>query len=187
MDEKVHRFRNNDKAIALGNPAWDEAQAHHLIDLRVRVVGNDRLQEVDTGFPFVNLSSCSYLGLHNHPAILEGAINGLRDAQVLWVPVSRIRMRLAIMDQVEEGLSEIFRAHCIATTTASAATAGVLPLIASRHLLDGKAPVMVFDRLCHFSMNLIKPICADETTVLTSPHNDLNYIEDACKKYPRVA
>lgn len=187
MDQTVHRFRNNDRAIALGNPAWDEAQAHHLIDLRVRVAGNDRLQEEDTGFQFVNLSSCSYLGLHNHPAILEGAMQGLRESQVLWVPVSRIRMRLAIMDEVEEGLSELFRAHCIATVTASAATAGVLPLVASGHLSDGKPPVMIFDKLCHFSMNLIKPICADETTVLTSPHNDLNFVEDICKKHSRVA
>jgi 7-keto-8-aminopelargonate synthetase-like enzyme len=46
---------------------------------------------------------------------------------------------------------------------------------------------MIFDKLCHFSMNLIKPICADETTVLTSPHNDLNFVEDICKKHPRVA
>jgi 7-keto-8-aminopelargonate synthetase-like enzyme len=187
MEQTVHRFRNNDRAIALGNPAWDEAQAHHLIDLRVQVAANDRLQEVGTGFQFVNLSSCSYLGLHNHPAILEGAMQGLRESHVLWVPVSRIRMRLAIMDEVEEGLSELFRAHCIATVTASAATAGVLPLVASGHLADGKPPVMIFDKLCHFSMNLIKPICADETTVLTSPHNDLNFVEDVCKKHPRVA
>jgi 7-keto-8-aminopelargonate synthetase-like enzyme len=188
MEEKsIHKFRNNQKAVSLGNPAWDEAQDHHLIDLVVEVAGNDRLRDESTGFEFVNLSSCSYLGLHNHPAILEGAIEGLRRSQVLWVPVSRIRMRLSIMDEVESGLSELFRSHCIATVTASAATAGVLPLIASGHLADGKPPVMVFDKYCHFSMNLIKPICADETTVLTSPHNDVNFVEDACKKYPRVA
>jgi 7-keto-8-aminopelargonate synthetase-like enzyme len=188
MEEKsIHKFRNNQKAVSLGNPAWDEAQDHHLIDLVVEVAGNDRLRDESTGFEFVNLSSCSYLGLHNHPAILEGAIEGLRRSQVLWVPVSRIRMRLSIMDEVEAGLSELFRSHCIATVTASAATAGVLPLVASGHLADGKPPVMVFDKYCHFSMNLIKPICADETTVLTSPHNDVNFVEDACKKYPRVA
>jgi 7-keto-8-aminopelargonate synthetase-like enzyme len=187
MDKTIHRFRNNQKAVALGNPAWDEAQDHHLIDLVVEVAGNDRLRDESTGFEFVNLSSCSYLGLHNHPEILQGAIEGLQRSQVLWVPVSRIRMRLGIMDEVEAGLSELFRAHCITTVTASAATAGVLPLVASGHLSDGKPPVMVFDKYCHFSMNLIKPICADETEVLTSPHNDVNFVEDACKKHSRVA
>lgn len=187
MDHQVHRFRNNPKAIALGNPAWDEARDHHLIDLVVQVAGNDRLREESTGFEFVNLSSCSYLGLHDHPAILEGAFEGLRRAQGLLIPISRIRIRPALLEEVEQELSALYRARCLTTVTASAATAGVLPLLASGHLSDGTPPVMVFDKYCHFSMNLIKPICADETTVLTSPHNDLNYIEDVCKKHPRVA
>src|SRR6185503_10989348 len=29
--------------------------------------------------------------------------------------------------------------------------------------------------------------CADESLVLGCPHNDLDYLEDVCKKYPRVA
>jgi 7-keto-8-aminopelargonate synthetase-like enzyme len=45
----------------------------------------------------------------------------------------------------------------------------------------------VFDKHCHFSMNLVKPICADETTVLTAPHNDLDFVEDVCKRHRRVA
>ena len=183
----VHKFRNNQKAVALGNPAWEEARDHHLIDLVVQVADNNRLREEKTGFEFVNLSSCSYLGLHDNPAILEGALAGVRRAKGLVVPISRIRIRPALLDEVEQELSDLYRAHCLTTVTASAATAGVLPLVASGHLADGKAPVMVFDKHCHFSMNLIKPICADETTVLTSPHNDVNFIEDLCKKHPRVA
>jgi 7-keto-8-aminopelargonate synthetase-like enzyme len=187
METPVHRFRNNSKVIALGNPAWEEAGEHHLVDLRVRVDGNDRLVVTETGFPFVNLSSCSYLGLHDHPAILEGAIDGLRRERVIDMPISRVRMCLSLTDEVEARLSTLFRARSITSVTASAATSGVLPLIASGHLSDGEPRVMIFDRHCHFSMNLIKPICADETLVLTSPHNDLDFVEDACRKYPRVA
>ena len=187
MEYPVHRFRHNTRAIALGNPAWEEAKEHHLIDLRVRMQDNARLVVDDSGFEFTNLSSCSYLGLHYHPALLEGAIEGLRRAKVLDEPISRVRIRLSMVDELEADLGELFRARCIATVTASAASSGVLPLIASGHLSDGEPPVMVFDKHCHFSMNLIKPICADETEVLTSPHNDLDFIEDACKKYPRVA
>jgi 7-keto-8-aminopelargonate synthetase-like enzyme len=187
MENTVHRFRNNSKAIALGNPAWNEAREHHLIDLQIRMAGNDRLRVEGSGFEFVNLSSCSYLGLHYHPAILEGAIEGLRRAKVLDEPISRVRMRLTDLDEVEAQLSSLFRARCIATVTATAATTGVLPLIASGHLSDGEPPVMIFDKHCHFSMNLIKPICADETEVLTCRHNDVDFIADACKKHPRVA
>jgi 7-keto-8-aminopelargonate synthetase-like enzyme len=187
MEYPIHRFRNNSKAIALGNPAWDEARDNHLIDLRVRVGDNDRLVVRDSGFEFVNLSSCSYLGLHEHPALFEGAIEALRREKVLDVPISRIRIRLGMVDDLEARLSALFRARCIAAVTASAATSGVLPLIASGHLADGEPPVMVFDKHCHFSMNLIKPICADETLVLTAPHNDVDFVADVCKKHSRVA
>ena len=187
MEPSIHRFRNNTKAIALGNPAWEEARENNLIDLRVRAVGNDRLALEEDGFQFVNLSSCSYLGLHDHPAIVEGAIEALRQEGVLDVSISRVRIRLSLMDELEERLSTLFRARAISAVTASAATSGVLPLIASGHLSDGEPRVMVFDKHCHFSMNVIKPICADETLVLTAPHNDVDYIEDACRKHPRVA
>lgn len=187
MDQPIHRFRNNVKAIAVGDPAWSKAREHHLIDLSIRVADNDRLS-LEDGFEFINLSSCSYLGLHGHPAVLEGAIEAIRNEKVLDVPISRIRMRLSYLDELEAEMEKVWRARCLCASTAGAATSGVLPLIASGHLMpDGKPPVMVFDKYCHFSMNLIKPICGDETTVLTSPHNDMNFVEDACKKYPRVA
>lgn len=47
-------------------------------------------------------------------------------------------------------------------------------------------PVLVFDKNCHFSTNILKAICGDETEVITVPHNDMNAVEDACKKYPAV-
>jgi 7-keto-8-aminopelargonate synthetase-like enzyme len=46
---------------------------------------------------------------------------------------------------------------------------------------------MVFDRFAHFNLAHVKPICADESLVLTAPHNDLDYLEDVCRKHPRVA
>jgi 7-keto-8-aminopelargonate synthetase-like enzyme len=91
------------------------------------------------------------------------------------------------MDELEARLAELYRARSMVTLSASAASAGILPLIASGHLTDGKPRVMVFDKAAHFSMNLIKPICADEAPVLTAPHNDLNFLEDVCKKHQRVA
>jgi 7-keto-8-aminopelargonate synthetase-like enzyme len=182
----VHRFRNNAKAIALGDRVWESALQSGLLDLQVTVDEEDRLRTTD-GRRFVNLCSCSYLGLHNHPAILEGAIAALRSERCMDVPISRLRIRLEILDRLEAELSDLFRARAITAISCSAATAGLLPLIASGHLSDGVPPVMVFDKLAHFSLSLIKPICADETTVLTCGHNDLDFIEDACKKHRRVA
>lgn len=182
-----HRFRNNASAIRYGNQAWEDALAGGLIDIKVRTDEEDRLLD-RKGHRFVNLCSCSYLGLDKHPALLEGAIQALQRERVIDLPISRVRICLSILEELETELSSLFRAKVVSAVTASAASAGVLPLLASGHLCDDRQPrVMVFDKNCHFSMNLLKPICADETLVLTSPHNDLNYLEDVCKKYPRVA
>jgi 7-keto-8-aminopelargonate synthetase-like enzyme len=185
--DNIHRFRNNASAIKDGNQAWDVALDHGLIDMRVDYDSDGRLRRLD-GHRFVNLCSCSYLGLASHPALLDGAIAALRSQGAIDLPISRIRLRLNLLEEFEERLSRLMGARTISAVTCSAATAGVLPLVASGHLsADGQPRVMVFDKFAHFSMNLIKPICADETTVLTGPHNDLNYLEDACKKYGRVA
>ena len=185
--ENIHRFRNNQKAIPIGNQGWDKAHGQHLIDLKVRVLPDGRYRDQETGHEFVNLCACGYLGLHNHPAVIEGAIDALRGERVINTPLTRTRMRLSILDELEAELSDLYRARAITTLSASAAISGVLPLIASGHLMDGEPPVMVFDKFCHFSMNHMKPVCADETVVLTAPHNDLDYLEDVCRKHPRVA
>ena len=183
----LHRFRNNASAIKDGNQAWNAALEGGLIDLRVDYDVNGRLRRLD-GHRFVNLCSCSYLGLANHPAILEGAVEALRTQGTIDLPISRIRLRLNLLEEFEHQLTELMGVRTVCAVTCSAASAGVLPLVASGHLCDdGRPRVMVFDKFSHFSMNLIKPICADETLVLTAPHNDLDYLEDACKKHERVA
>ncbi len=188
-DAPIHRFRNNAKAIPLGEKGWQGVYDHRALDLSVAHLGDDRYQEDGpAGRKLVNCCSCSYLGLHYHPQVLEGAHEALRREQIVSMSISRTRMRSRLHTQLEEALSDLVRARCIATVTAAAATTGILPLIASGHLMDdGEPRVMVFDKFAHFSMNLIKPICADETTVLTAPHNDLDFVEDACKKHRRVA
>ena len=187
MEQAIHRFRNNQTAIPRGNLGWDASLEKHLLELRVQVRPEDRLEDREH-HTFVNLCSCSYLGLNYHPALIEGAIEALHRFGLFAIPISRARMQLTLLDEFEAGLAQIYRARSIATLSATAATLGILPLIASGHLCDdGEPRVMVFDKFCHFSMNLLKPICADESTVLTAPHNDLDYLEDVCKRHPRVA
>ncbi|NMO16217.1 aminotransferase class I/II-fold pyridoxal phosphate-dependent enzyme [Pyxidicoccus fallax] len=186
MNEK-NLYRNSESMIAHGNPSFQAAKEAGLLDLAVRNTGRGTV-ELPDGREFINCCSCSYLGLDTHPDILEGAIQILQREKTFNMSISRLRIRLKALDDLESELSKLWRAKVVVTTTASAASAGILPLIASGHLLpEGKPPVMVFDKAAHFSMNLIKPICADETEVLTSPHNDLNYLEDICRKHARVA
>jgi 7-keto-8-aminopelargonate synthetase-like enzyme len=184
----THRFRNNAKAVGAGNPGWQAAADHDLLDVSVRSVGNDRLERQSDGHRFINMVSCSYLGLHSHPSVLEGARTAIQSEQTFALPVSRLRIRFSILDELEAGLSALFRARCVVAISASVASAAVLPMIASGHLTDdGNPRVMVFDKSSHFSLNYVKPICADEAPILTCPHNDLDYLEDMCKIHKRVA
>lgn len=182
-----HRFRNNQKAVHLGNQAWDAAHSKGLIDIRVDYDRADRLRRLD-GHRFVNLCSCSYLGLANHPQLLAGAVDAIQSQGAVDLPISRIRLRLNLLEEFEGQLTQLMRVRTVSAISCSAASAGILPLIASGHLSDdGQPRVMVFDQFAHFSMSLIKPICADESEVLTCPHNDMNYLEDVCQKHGRVA
>ena len=190
MDDQslTHRFRNNAKAVEVGNPAWQAAADNQLLDNSVRYIGNDRLERQSDGHRFINMISCSYLGLHSHPWVLEGARAAIDSEQTFALSASRLRIRFSIIDELEAGLSALYRARCVSAISTAVASAAVLPLIASGHLTDdGEPRVMVFDKFSHFSLNYIKPICADEAPVYTSPHNDLNYLEDMCKKHKRVA
>ncbi|NVJ15101.1 aminotransferase class I/II-fold pyridoxal phosphate-dependent enzyme [Myxococcus sp. AM010] len=185
--EGKNRYRNSESMIVHGNPSFQAAKEAGLLDLAVHNTGHGTLALPD-GREFINMCSCSYLGLDAEPEVLQGAIDVLQRERTMDMAISRLRIRLAILDELEARLSTLWRSKVIVTTTASYASAGLLPLIASGHLLpEGSRPVMVFDKSAHFSMNLIKPICADETEVLTSPHNDLEFLEDACRKHARVA
>jgi len=181
------RYRNGEKMIRTADPVWQAAADHGLIDIHVDAESNNRLVVRETGHEFVNMCSCAYLGLNYHPAVIEGAMDALREAGTTWLVVSTTRIRHNLLARLEEELGDLFGAHILPGASCSALTAGILPLIASGHLDGGGPRVMVFDRFCHFCMSYVKPICADETTVLTCEHNDLNYLEDVCRKYPRVA
>ncbi|MBU8898664.1 aminotransferase class I/II-fold pyridoxal phosphate-dependent enzyme [Corallococcus sp. M34] len=185
--EERRRYRNGEAMVALGNPSFEAARRHGVIDLSVHHLGGGRLG-LEDGREFLNLSSCSYLGLDAHPAVLDGAIEALQQEKLIDTGISRVRVRLSLLDALEQELGALWRTRAITAVSASAATAGLLPLVAGGQLCDdGQPRVMVFDKSCHFSMNLIKPICADEAPVLTCPHNDLNFLEDVCRKHPRVA
>lgn len=178
----MNKFLNNKKAIEYGNKFWDKTEEYGLINIIAKNLSHGNLIAKDCEHSFVNMCSYSYLGLDSHPLILEGAIAGIRAANALNSSISRVRVSLDILKEAEFLLSDLFQAEAITLSSCSAASAAILPLISAGIFTKNEPPVMIFDKHAHFSINLIKPICADETEVLTSPHNDLNYIEDVCKK-----
>ncbi|HTZ45029.1 MAG TPA: aminotransferase class I/II-fold pyridoxal phosphate-dependent enzyme [Jatrophihabitans sp.] len=182
-----HRYRNSEKMVRVSDPVWQAAADTGLIDIRVDANSNNQLRVRETGHEFANMVSCAYLGLNYHPAVIEGAMDALREAGTTWFATSTTRIRHNLLARLEDELADLFGAPVLPGTSCSAVTAGILPLVASGHLAPGGPRVMVFDRFCHFCMSYVKPICAEESLVLTCDHNDLDYLEDICKTYPSVA
>ncbi|MFG1914978.1 aminotransferase class I/II-fold pyridoxal phosphate-dependent enzyme [Micromonospora sp. NPDC048898] len=183
-----HRFRNNQRMVPAGEAAWRLAGEHGMLDIRVDATGGqNRLRDVRTGHEFLNLASCSYLGLNSHPAVVEAGVHALRTENVTGLAMAEFRIRLQAARYLETELSDLFGVPVLPSISCGVLSSAVLPLLASGHLTDSDPLVVVFDRFAHFSMNFVKPVVADETLVLTSPHNDMTFLEDVCRKYPRVA
>ena len=182
----MNKFINTKKAIEYGNVSWSNAAEHGLIGISGRYISNNKII-TPQDHEFINMVSCSYLGLDIHPKIIECAIKRIEKEKTLNVATSRLRIHLSCLNDIEENISDLFNAECILTTSCGAASSGVLPVLASGYLTNNIKPVMIFDKNAHFSMNHIKPICGDETSVVTCLHNDLNFIEDVCKQNQQVA
>jgi 7-keto-8-aminopelargonate synthetase-like enzyme len=183
-----HIYRNNQRMVPASEAAWALAAEHGMLDIRVEAVdGQNRLRDVRTGHEFMNLSSCSYLGLNSHPTVIQAGIDALRRENITGLAMAEFRIRLDAMRQVEDELTDLFGTPTMPSLSCGVLSSAILPLLGSGHFTDSEPLVMVFDKFAHFSMNFVKPVVADETLVLTSPHNDMQYLEDVCKKYPRVA
>ncbi|MFI9817792.1 8-amino-7-oxononanoate synthase family protein [Saccharothrix variisporea] len=180
----THRYRNNDKAIGVGNAFWDMSEQNGLAGIVAEL--EDGVLRTAEGHEFVNFTCCSYLDLDSHPAVIEGAIAALRRFGVLDHCIPRSRVQIPALLELEASLGELFGADVVSAISAGVASAGLLPLIASGHLGNGVRPLMVFDKNCHVSMAGAKPSCADETEVVSCDHHDVGFLEDMCKQYRRV-
>ena len=179
----AHRYRNNDKAIGVGNAFWDSSERSGLAGIVAELSGGV-LRAAD-GHEFINFTCCSYLDLDSHPKVIEGAVAALGRFGVLDHCIPRSRVQIPALLELEASLGELFGADVVSAISAGVASAGLLPLIASGHLGNGVRPLMLFDKNCHVSL-AGKPTCADETEVVTCDHHDIGFIEDMCKQYERV-
>ncbi len=183
-----HLYRNNQRMIPAAEAAWQLSADNGMLGIQVDATGGqNRLRDVRTGHEFLNLSSCSYLGLNSHPAVVAAGIDALREQNITGLAMAEFRIRLNLMHRVEEELSALFGTPVLPSVSCGSISAAVLPLLASGHLTDEEPMVVVFDKFAHFSMNFVKPVVADEAKVITCPHNDMQFLEDICRTYPRVA
>lgn len=181
-----NQYQNLKKVIEMSEESWRVASDNKLVDLTVKHVEPPLMQYSKDKY-FINMCSCSYLGWDRHPAILQGAIDGIKRAGTLHLTTARCRLALDILGEFEWELGQYFSANAVVYNSCAAASSAALPLLASGALTKGVKPVMAFDKFSHFSLSHIKPICGDETQVITLQNNDMGALEELCKAHPQVA
>jgi len=187
MEKMLNQFSNIEKMINLCEPVYKRMEDAGLINVTGKFVGRDKL-EMKNGKTIMNMSSCCYLGLNDHPQVKQGLHDGINEAGgVMQLVNAGFRIRLALQDEVAEEFSEFFKAHAWLTINCGMAALGTLPMLAAGIFTEGERPVIVFDKHAHFCMNYMKANCSDESEVVTIAHNDMEALEDLCKKHKKVA
>jgi len=171
--------------VDLSSDAFDEIKSNGLSGVCGKEIGRERMQ-MKNGHVFMNMSSCSYLGLNDFPNVKQGLIDGLNEAGGIQIASAPLRVRLGIIDEVNDLFGSFFKCNAYLTWSCSIASFGLLTLLAAGLFTNRERPVMVFDKNAHFCMNYMKASCADETEVVTINHNDTTALEEICKTNKEV-
>ncbi|WP_030275266.1 aminotransferase class I/II-fold pyridoxal phosphate-dependent enzyme [Streptomyces sp. NRRL B-24484] len=183
----MHAFMNIKKSARISHDFWETTTEAGMFDIVAAGLGDGRHRSLDGGHEFVNMSSYSYLGLDTHPKLVRAAADAVLAEGALNTSTSRMRIRFAALRDAEDALSELFDVEAVTVASCAAAAWAALPLLASGLLTGGTPPLMVFDKNAHFCLNAMKANVADETQVVTVAHDDLDALEDLCRKHPQVA
>ena len=142
-------------------------------------VGHLPVESVDSATPvmsmngaeLLNFSSCSYLGLEHHEALVEGTVQAVRQYGTQYSS-SRAFSRLALYDELEAALGQIFGAHVVATPTTTLGHQAALPALVA------PGDVVLLDHHVHASVQVAaKLVQGSGATVRLLPHNDLEKLD----------
>ncbi len=126
------------------------------------------------GRTFLNFSSNDYLGLANHPALKEAAIQAVEKFGVGAGASRLICGSLAPFHELEETLAD-FKG----TEAALSFSTGYAAAIGTITALLGKEDIIVVDKLVHACVVDAARLC--RATLRIFSHNDLNELEDILK------
>ncbi|MDC9592610.1 aminotransferase class I/II-fold pyridoxal phosphate-dependent enzyme [Xenorhabdus sp. IM139775] len=152
----------------------------------------DKKITTDKGKTFTEFVSCSYLGLENHPALIEAAKQAMNKTGI-HLSSSRGAMCPQYLQQLEELLSEIYRGNSVVVfTSTSNVHLGVLPLLGSGSLPSYAItrPVhWLIDKTAHASMQILRGILEQFGLVSRIDSSDEESIQQAlqdCKRNNRT-
>ena len=128
------------------------------------------------GHKVLNFSSCSYLGLDQHPTLIEGAIDATRRYGVQFSS-SRTYVASPLYGELEEKLSQIFKSPALVTNTTT------LGHIGNVQLLIGDEDAVILDVSVHASVHqAVQLLESRHIPIEVVRHNRLDMLEDQIKK-----
>ena len=179
-----HRFRNTQKMSVFSQEKFDLAYSTKVMGLYCES-GTGRAIKVNNE-DIIDFVRCSYLGLDNHPEVVAGAVRAVERFQSVQWSCSRNRLNYSLLNELENCLSSIWRGHVVVFTSVTLANLAGISLLASGLLTTSVPSVVAFDERCHASLQILRPLVADETSVEMVSSGDYDGLEALCKKYQKV-
>lgn len=124
----------------------------------------------------LNFSSCSYLGLEQHPALKQGAVEAAKRYGTQF-SASRAYISLGLYEELEDMLEKIFRSPVIATPSTTLGHLSALPVLVQ------PSDVVILDHQVHASVNMATQILKSMgVRVEMIRHNHIDMLESRIKK-----
>ncbi|MBC3212447.1 aminotransferase class I/II-fold pyridoxal phosphate-dependent enzyme [Serratia fonticola] len=179
-NRKPPRYGDLSRVIELTTENLDYAYSKGIMTLYAKSASG-RSVEISDGRVIVDFARGSYLGLDNHPDIIEGAVNALNKYRSLQWSGARTRLNFAIMEELEASLANLLQARSMVFSLVATANMAVMPLLACGAFTKGIRPVVVFDKYAHATLSYHKAVVAENAVVMTINHNDIEQLENICR------
>lgn len=129
------------------------------------------------GFECLNFGSCSYLGLHEHPALIEGTIDAVRRFGTQF-SFSRAYLSSSLYEELEALLEAITGRHVVVGASTTLCHLSALPVLVR------DADAVIIDQFAHASLYTATETLGS-TTVTRVRHSRLAELEASIQELSR--
>ena len=128
------------------------------------------------GQELIHFGSCSYMGLENHPELIQASIEAIKKYGT-QTPSSRAVLSSPLYSEAEKLITRIFPGYQVMTQTVTLGHFSVLPLFIKPN------DAIILDAYVHNSVRMTSQWCkANGTFVIISKHNNFEHIAYLVKR-----
>ncbi len=180
MSEPSTKLRNTAAMQLLAQENYSQALRRGL--MQVTLQGRQgRKVALDAKTWVTEFINCSYLAIDTREDVIAKS-QSIMDDWGVHLCCARSRFSIGPLEELEEGLSELWGGRAITFPSVTTTHMSTMPLLPSMELSSRKGSVtFLYDKLAHASMQFLRPVLAAEHKVEVIPHNDLDALEQAAK------